>query len=245
MTKNQRYWNIRAANYDKLFWVKDRNYLDAVVEASDLHKSHLVLDVGSGSGAVANKIKKHVKHVVAVDISHSMLQNGNWEGISVIKWDIGDSIFVGNLFDRIIARMVFHHVLDNLDRVLLRCYDILKKGGKIVVAEGIPPSDESHVVNWYTEMFKFKEERRTFSIKILRDYLHKNGFRDITNKIHITEDFNINNWLVHSDLSEKNQKNIYNMHVNADDRIKDIYNMRIKYGECFVRTVNVIMVAQK
>lgn len=69
--------------------------------------------------------------------------------------------------------MVFHHIMDNLDRAVLRCYDLLKENGKICVAEGVPPVDDPDVVDWYTEMFKLKEERRTFTPEQLVDYLRK------------------------------------------------------------------------
>jgi len=119
-------------------------------------KDDIVLDVRSGTGVVARAIKPFVKHVVAVDISDAMLSKGQWEGISIVKWDIFDLLFVNNLFNKIIARMVFHHIFDELDRVIIRCYDMLKKGGELIVAEGTPPTDDD-VVEWYTEMFKLKE----------------------------------------------------------------------------------------
>ena len=157
------FWQIRAANYDKLFWARDDDYITKIVQVSDLDKHHLVLDVGTGTGAIASAINGLAGHVVAIDISASMLQKGDWTGMSVIKWDIGESLFAQAIFHRVFARMVFHHILDNLDRAILRCYDLLKDGGKIIVAEGVPPVDEPEVVQWYTEMFRLKEERRTFT----------------------------------------------------------------------------------
>ena len=177
--KHEKIWHERASHYDKLFWTKDEGYLDAIFEMGDFQRDDLVLDVGVGSGAIAKRIKPYVKHVVGVDISDSMLKEANWEGISLIKWDICDALFTNNIFDIIVARMVFHHVIDGLDEAIRRCYDMLKKGGKILVAEGIPPSDEPPVVNWYTEMFKLKEERLTFNCDYLVDLLEKGDFKNI------------------------------------------------------------------
>ena len=214
--ETQRFWEIRAAHYDKLFWVKDENYLDEIIRVGKFKKTQIVLDVGTGTGIVARKLINHVKHVLAIDISHSMLDKGKWEGMSIIKWDIGNTLFRESLFDKITARMVFHHILSNLDRVLLRCYDVLKEGGEIIVAEGVPPTDDEEVISWYTNMFKLKEDRRTFSIEMLQYFLEKNGFVNIKTHIYIIERFSINNWLRNSGLTKARQEKIYKMHINAN-----------------------------
>ena len=140
------FWKIRAAKYDKLYWTKDNNYLSEIVNLGDLKKHHLALDVGTGTGAIAGSINKYVRHVVAIDTSNDMLEKGNWTGISTVKWNIGDSIFIDSTFHRVFARMVSHHILDNLGRAIIRCYDLLKDRGKIIVAEGVPRSNDPDVL---------------------------------------------------------------------------------------------------
>lgn len=244
--EDKNFWHIRSANYDKLFWTKDKGFLESIIKTADLRKDQLALDVGTGTGVVANEVAKHVHHVVAIDIADSMLSKGNWSDISVLKWDIADALFVQGLFDRVFARMVFHHILDNLDRALLRCYDLLKENGKIVIAEGVPPTEDEEVVEWFTEMFKLKEKRRTFTPSNLVYFLEKNGFSDIHTEMHIMEDFNVNNWLENSGLSEEKQSKILQLHYDAQDRIKEVYNMRIDNdGQCLIRTVNVIITGTK
>ncbi len=239
------FWDIRSAHYDKLFWVKDKHYLEAIIKHADLKKNHLVLDVGTGTGVVAKAIKKYIKHVLVIDTSDAMLSKGVWKNISTIKWDIGESLFLDGLFHRVFARMVFHHILDNLDRAILRCFDVLKPNGKIIVAEGVPPSNDPEIIEWYTNMFKLKEKRRTFTPEKLAYFLEKNGFRNVKTNIYVMNKFSINNWLENSGLPEKRQKQIYQLHVNADKKIKQAYNMQIVKGECFVRTVNAIITGKK
>ena len=98
----EQFWEIRAANYDKLFWAKDDHYIQKILELSQFKKTDVVLDVGSGTAIVANAIKPLVKHVVAMDVSDAMLAKGNWSGISVIKWDVSDGRCCVNNDDRII-----------------------------------------------------------------------------------------------------------------------------------------------
>ena len=247
MQKNEdkNFWHIRSANYDKLFWTKDKDFLSLIIENADLESEHLALDVGTGTGVVANEVAKHVRHVVAIDIADSMLSKGKWSDISVLKWDIADVLFAQGLFDRVFARMVFHHILDNLDRAILRCFDLLKEDGKIVIAEGVPPSNDDDVIKWFTDMFALKEKRRTFTPSNLEFYLEKNGFKDIKTDIHVMEDFNVNNWLINSGLSEQRQNQILQMHLTADDKIKRAYNMREKDGQCLIRTLNAVVTGRK
>lgn len=242
---SETFWNIRAANYDQLYWTKDKGYIRQIIRLARLKKNHIALDVGSGTGIIANEIKNYVKHVVAVDISGSMLGNGKWDEISIIKWDIGESLFSDGIFHRVFARMVFHHILENLDRAILRCYDLLKDGGYIIVAEGVPPVNDPDVIMWYSEMFKLKEERRTFTPELLTRYLMKNGFAEVKAHLYYMEDFSIANWVSNSGLSPDRQKKILDMHRHAPQRIKKAYNMRVTKGDCTVTTKNAIVVGKK
>ena len=224
---------------------KDKFYLDCIVEASRFKKKDVVLDVGTGTGIIARTLKPHVRHVVGMDISESMLEKGNWEGFSSIKWDISDLLFANSTFDKVIARMVFHHILDNLDRVMLRCYDLLKDGGSLIVAEGIPPTDEQDVIDWYSHMFSFKEKRRTFTERQLKDFFKRNGFTNVNSIVYTMKNFSIKNWLKNSGLDPNKQKKIIKLHVAADRNIKNAYNMKLTKDDCLVDTKNVIIIGQK
>jgi len=243
--KTEKFWHIRSANYDKLFWTKDEDYLNAIIRAGHFKKSDLVLDVGTGTGIVAKKIKPLVKHVVGIDISGSMLEKGSWEGVSVVNGDIRENLFADNLFDKIIARMVFHHILYNLNGAISQCYEVLKKGGRLVVAEGVPPSDDREIVNWYSSVFKLKEKRRTFTNKDLVNYLKKNGFKNIQTRVYMIDNFSIKNWLRNSGLPISKQHKIMQLHIKANKKIKDVYQMKITKNDCLIRTKNIIITGEK
>lgn len=240
-----RYWRIRSSNYDKLYWAKDGDYLDAIVETAHFTRNDLVLDVGTGTGVVTEKIKPLVKHIIALDISSSMLEKGRWNGVSIVKWDIRANPFADNLFDKITARMVFHHILNDLNEAIRQCHRALKAGGKLIIAEGVPPSYSRKVVDWYSSMFALKEDRRTFTEKQLVSYLRTNGFRNIQTTVYMMDNFSIKNWLKNSGLSKGRQCRIMQIHTSADKTIKDAYQMKIKGDDCLVRTKNLIITAEK
>lgn len=239
------FWQQRSVHYDKLFWTKDDGYLDKIMRVSNLKKDDLVLDVGVGTGAVARKIKPMVKHVIGLDIAESMLKQGDWEGISLLKWDICDTLFANNVFDKVFARMCFHHIIQNLDLAILRCYELLKSKGRLIVAEGFPPSDDPVVVHWYTEMFKLKEERLVFTQGELKDRLKRCGFKEIKVFPYIMKSFSVKNWLVNSGMPKKGQLRILKMHFEAIPQVKKAYNMRCTNDDCFIDTKNIIMVGIK
>jgi ubiquinone/menaquinone biosynthesis C-methylase UbiE len=201
--------------------------------------------VGTGTGTIARAIRPHVKHVVAVDPSSAMLAQGKWEDVSIIKWNISESFFADHIFHRVFARMVFHHIMDNLDAAILRCYDILKDGGRIIVAEGVPPEDDPEIVNWYTQMFKLKEDRRTFLPAQLVYFLQKNGFRDVKCVTHYMDNFSIRNWLENSGLDPTRQEAILELHRTAPAAVRNAYQLIERNGDVLIRTKNVVVVGER
>jgi len=235
----------RAIHYDKLFWAKDEGYLEAIVEAADFKKGDLVLDVGTGTGIVARKIKPLVKEMFALDISNAMLKQGKWEGISLINWDIRDTLFAPDTFDKITARMVFHHITSGLELAIRQCQDMLKLNGILIVAEGIPPSDDPEIIRWYTDMFKLKEDRITFTKDDLVKRLSDNGFNEIIAYDYITRGFSVRNWLVNSDIDAERLNIIMDLHYSASQRVKLAYNMCFTPDDCSIDTKSVILAARK
>ena len=241
------FWEKRSKQYNELNWVNDTQYKNDILRLAELRTDQLVLDVGAGNGVIAKAVKPLVRHVVALDISESMLKiDESWKGISVVQWDIVNPFFADGTFDRIFARMVFHHLLnDDLGLAITRCHSALRKEGKLIIAEGVPPTNDPLIVDWYTEMFKYKEDRRTFTPESMTEFLKEGGFSDISCHIYYMDNFSIGDWLKKSGIDTVNQDTIMRMHLEADPRIKEAYNMRITDNDCIVRTKNIIWVGEK
>ena len=62
-----------------------------------------------------------------------MLEYSNWYGnMYFIRRDILDPIFKNDVFDKVTARQVFHHILEGTHEAMDECYRVLKKGGKMI-----------------------------------------------------------------------------------------------------------------
>lgn len=240
------FWdNIRAKNYAKLSWIKDDEYIKKILSIASIKKEHLALDLGCGTGVMAAAMSKEAGRVLAVDLSKEMIKNFSVPDVNVIQWDMKNTLFADNLFDRVIARMVLHNVTEGIDKLLENIYRILKPGGKFVLAEGTPPTDDEKVVQWYTKMFALKEERLVFKADDLIQLLKRHNFKSFEEDTYYMHDFNVNNWLENSGCDQKTQANILNLHINMDDTMKRVYHLREKNNTWYIRTKNVIVSGQK
>lgn len=238
------FWKIRSVEYNELEWVKDINYLNILASEMDFKKDDFVLDVGTGTGVVAHHISKTVKEIIGLDISSDMLEYCLMKkNLYFFQWDIREPIFKDRVFDKIVARMVFHHIMVDTQKAVNECYRILKDGCVFGIAEGVPPS--LRVKDQYIEIFKHKEERLTFYESDLVELMQKAGFHSLKVSVHKQHGMSIKDWLRKSGLSKKKQKIIFDLHVNAPDYFKEDYNMEIKNNDCFVTFKSVIVCGEK
>ena len=244
MNNQEQFWKIRSEGYNSLKWVNDNSYLTAFINACEPNENDLVLDVGTGTGIVAHAIAPLVKEVIGLDLSQDMLKHSNWqENKYFIKRDIRKRIFHEEIFDKVTARMVFHHIVDDASIAMDECFRVLKKGGKIILSEGIPPVPA--VKDDYINIFKLKEERLTFLEEDLIRMMEKSRFKNIKVLTHIMKNFSVKNWLENGGLPQERQDKIFEMHVTGSDIFKKAYNMRIINGDCLIDVKNIILIGEK
>jgi demethylmenaquinone methyltransferase/2-methoxy-6-polyprenyl-1,4-benzoquinol methylase len=93
-----------------------------------------LLDVGGGTGRVADGLRGDVDEVVIVDSSLGMLKQTNRSALAPVRGGSEALPFADNSFERVIMVDALHHVIDQAAsaREMLR---VLKPGGRIVIQE--------------------------------------------------------------------------------------------------------------
>ena len=244
MIEGKEYWANRAKKYDNLEWVKDKEYLGDIVNSVNFEKEDVVLDFGGGTGAVSDSLCPLVDKVFCVDISQEMLnKNKPIDNKYLISWDLSNKqLFDDCIFDKIVARMAFHHITYNTQKSMDQCYKMLKHGGKMIVSEGVPPHDD--LVKDYAEIFALKEDRITFTQKDLFDLMDKSGFKNIKYTKHVIEDFSLNNWL-DNNVDEITKNKIFELHCKGSNFFKEQYNLREVKDDILIKVTQLIMVGEK
>lgn len=232
-TQEAGYWEHRAGQYNNLQWARDKQYLDELVYIGAFSESDRVLDVGCGTGIVANAIAPFVESVVGLDSSSAMLQRADSaENIRYVLGDILDPPMLPGKFDKVVARLVFHHITTDTQRAMDQCYRLLRRGGTMILSEGVPPSDRTK--DYYSKIIKLKEHRIVFTETDLYALMRESGFEDVAGKTIWQKGMSVKNWLSGSDLEEKKANVIYDMHRHAPKYFKEDHHTVLTEDDCLI-----------
>lgn len=218
------YWANRARSYPKLEWASRSDYLEKVVRSGDLTPTDVVLDAGTGTGLVATAVAAYVAKVIGVDISPEMMARIKPSFPSNCEFETGDIRklhFPSGCFSKVFARMVLHGLVNSAEEALRECYRVVAPGGKFVLSEGIPPAKAAG--DWYTAMFRLKEERLTFFADTLERLVSRAGFSLARTEVHVSPQISVRNWLENSGLPECRKARIMQMHLEMPDMIQEAY----------------------
>ena len=121
--------------YDKFIELFNLNKMDEIKDVLELQGDDLVLDIGGGTGRLADHLSKDCKIVYVLDESKGMLSKikANKKVLPILG-DALDTTFDSNSIDIVIMSDVLHHI-KNQKKLIEEIYRILKKDGKLVILD--------------------------------------------------------------------------------------------------------------
>lgn len=141
-------------------------------------KYKCVADLGAGTGLLAEQFVPFSDKIFAFDNSRGMLEvlseKAKEKGIKNIKnifFDADNDVLGKENFDLIISSMTFHHIKEP-ETFFKNCYNALKKGGEICIADLVQEDGNFHDDNEGVHHFGF-------DIEDFEDMMNNAGFKKI------------------------------------------------------------------
>lgn len=137
--------------YDRFIEIMNFDKSEEIKEMLDLRGDEIVLDIGGGTGKLAEYLGDHCKKAYVLDESLGMLSKVK-EGKNIIPvlGDALDTDFDSESVDVITVSDVLHHI-ENQDKLIGEVHRLLKKGGKLVVLD----FERSHFKTRILGMFEY------------------------------------------------------------------------------------------
>ena len=223
----ENYWIERARQYDKTSWVKDEDFIDAFLRMLPNKAFNSILEIGIGTGAIAEKVAENIGPLIGIDISMEMISNIDHPNITSMVGDAQKLDFDNNTFDLIYMRNVIHYI-DNQKKSFSEIYRCLKSGGYFLFSQVVPPDDSiSEEYDWligrnihYPTQAELSKFFVNFSIVGQNNYILKNQ--------------SIMNWINNTCNDESVRQKTINRHRRTSKAYKSFAN--------FVETENDILV---
>ena len=125
------HFRIVAPIYDRVFAAPQ---LDRLRSLLDLPAAGSVLDVGGGTGRIAQALRGLADEVVVVDESAAMLQQARLKGLTTVQGRAETLPFADGAFARILVVDAFHHLQDQ-QRAAAELLRVLDPSGRLLIEE--------------------------------------------------------------------------------------------------------------
>lgn len=168
----------------------DDQHLNLLMGMVDPRKEETILDLGTGNGYVAFALADYCLgcNIIGLDIVKETLDRNSRKAreesknhLQFLSYDGRSYPFMDESIDTAVTRYALHH-FPNIEESLKELYRVLKKNGKLVIADPVP--NENDTVGFIDEFMDRKRDGhvRFYSFEELDHMLAKAGFRFKTKK---------------------------------------------------------------
>ena len=235
---SENYWAQRADQYNKSSWVKDEDFIDTFLRMLPLQTFNSILEVGIGTGALAEKVVENIGPLIGIDISKEMIAKINHPNITALIGDAHKLEFDNHTFDLIYMRNVIHYI-DNPDLVFSEIYRCLKPSGYFLFSQVIPPDDSiSEEYDWLVG----RDIHYPTQEEILKLFLK---FSIIGQDNYILKKQSIMNWLNNTCNDQSERQNIINRHRRTSETYRSLSDFEETENDIMVNMKQFIIIGSK
>lgn len=109
-----------------------------IADKLPINSSHVVAELGCGTGSFAEILSKRIKKVIAVDQNQDLLQvlqNKKIDNIKIIQNNISDLSYITEQLDGIFSSFAIAYFPNRMEKVFYEWIDKLKIGGWLAIIE--------------------------------------------------------------------------------------------------------------
>ena len=234
----EKYWAKRVSHYDKTNWVKNKDFLESFLNLLPKQKYDSILEVGIGTGAVAEKVVEKLGPLIGIDISPDMISKITHSKITAVVGDAHNLKYENDTFDLIYIRNVIHY-LDNPEKAISEVLRCLKPNGFFLFSQVVPPEDSiSAEYDWligrdihyptHAEIINWMKE-----------------FQIIDEKNYILTSQSIMNWLNNTSNEKMEKDEIINRHFETSELYKTLVNYSVLNDDIFVDIKHLMILSKK
>jgi len=139
--------------------------LRLLIELARLSRADTALDVACGTGMVACAFATVAREVTGIDITPAMLEQAQLlaerHGLTNLFWRQGDIEtlpFPDHNFSVVVSRYAFHHFI-NPRAVLAEMARVCRPGGRVLIADAVPPPEKIDAYNHFEKLFDSSHHR--------------------------------------------------------------------------------------
>lgn len=137
--------------YDKFMAIFNLYKIRDIEDAASINEDEVVVDIGGGTGFLANHICNSCNTVYVLDESEKMLSRVEERGnVKVKKGNALSTPFDSGSIDTVIMSDVFHHIKEQ-EELIAEISRILKDSGKIVIMD----FHKNHIRTRLLRLFEF------------------------------------------------------------------------------------------
>ena len=234
----ENYWAQRADQYNKSSWVKDEDFIDIFLRMLPMQTFNSILEVGIGTGALAEKVVENIGPLIGIDISKEMIAKINHPNITALIGDAHKLEFDNHTFDLIYMRNVIHYI-DNPNLVFSEIYRCLKPSGYFLFSQVVPPDDSiSEEYDWLVG----RDIHYPTQEEILRLFLQ---FSIIGQDNYILKKQSIMNWLNNTCNDQSERQNIINRHRRSSETYRSFSDFEETENDIMVNIRQFIIIGNK
>lgn len=229
----RRYFAKRARKYNhSSHWVDDTVLIGKIRDLAGADSQAYVLDIGIGTGKVAEAFHGQVKYVVGLDICKEMvLRAKDKECADRIVLAPAESFpFKKDIFDICVCRQGLQFI--DLGDVFSEIYRVLKPRGRVVLCHLTAYGKEDKDETFFIQKLRNPARKNFFLPEDFLRLLQNKGFTDIESLDYLTRE-SVNQWIGSSAINKDARAKIRRMYKEASDNFKKIHNIQFENGEIF------------
>lgn len=238
-----RHFARRARDYNHSSrWIGDKLLISKIRDLAEAGPKTCVLDIGTGTGRIAQAFFGHVRYVVGVDICPRMTRYAKGHIDTILLTPAERLPFKKNVFDVCVCRQGIQFM--KINAVLSEIYRVLKPGGHLILchltAYGKSDKEETFLI----QKLRNPARKNFFLPGDFRKLLRKKYFTVIGTVEYITRE-SVNQWISNSAIDENRREKIKEAYTGSSRVFKKLHNIEFKDGDIFDSMKMVIVKARK